>query len=111
MSDVLTITLAAIFLAAIPINVYVDREVRKLASPAPRIGILSLLSQIVDLLAFVAVILGVVSFTSVVFLLTGVRILVAPIPTAALIVVLVTVSFANVLVWRYLRRTRAKGAA
>ena len=106
MSDALTIALAAIFLAAIPINIYVDREVRKLASPPPRIGILSLLSRIVDLLAFVAVILGVVSFVSVVFLLTGIRVLPAPIPTLALIGVLVVISFANVLVWRYLRQMR-----
>lgn len=106
MTPEITVVLTAIFLAAIPLNVYVARDVRNLASMDPPIDILSLLSQLVDLLAAAASIIAVITFVSVFFLLTNVRLLPVPIPTIALVVVLIGVSFANLLVWRYLRRMR-----
>lgn len=106
MSDDAVIILACVFLAAIPLNLYVAREVRFLARMDPPIDILSLLSTVVDLFAIAASVLGVIAFTSVVFLTSGIRLVPVPGSTIALIVVLLVVSFANVLVWRYLRRMR-----
>lgn len=108
MSDEFTIALAAIFLGAIPVNLYVAREFHREAVVEPHIPSLSLLSNLVTVLAVAAIVLGVVSFLSVVFLTTGIRLVPMPGATVALIAVLLMVSFANVLALRYLRRMRAE---
>lgn len=106
MSDDAVILLSAIFLAAIPLNLYVAREVRRIANVPPAIATLDLLSTLVDVLAIVACVIGIVAFVSVVFLVTAVRLIPQGGTTVALIAVLLIVSLANVLVLQYLRRMR-----
>lgn len=110
MSPEWTVGLAAIFLLAIPLNLHVARDVRRFAQILPPIPMLSLLSSLVSVLATVATVLGILSFAAVVFLATGMRLIPVPGSTIALVVVLLIVSLANVLVWRYLRAMRRPAA-
>lgn len=107
-ADIAGLLLAAVFLLAIPLNVYVVAEVRKLAEMPPAIDILTLLSGMVQIFATAAIVLAIIVSTSVAFLITGFRILPVPLPTIALIVVLLIISFANLLVLQYLRRKKAQ---
>lgn len=98
-------------IALIPLNIWVARQVHKLATMDPPIDILSLLSSVVTALAAIASIVGVISFTSIVTLTTAIRLIPVPGSTFFLVLVLVGASSINVLVWRYLRRQRnARGA-
>lgn len=106
MTTELSIVFAAIFLAAIPINLYVAREFNGYAAIRPQIASLVLLSRLVTVLAYAATILGAVSFTSVVFLTTGVRLVPSPITIGFFVSALLAVTGANLLAFRYLRRMR-----
>lgn len=103
--------LAVLFLIAIPINVKVAIEVRRYANMAPRIGLLTMMSWLVNVLALLAAVVALVTFSSVVFLLTGTRVFPATIATVALVIVLVVASYANVRVLRYLRQKRGPVSA
>lgn len=109
METVGTLVIIAIGLgviALIPLNIWVAKEVRKLAVMDPPIDILSLLSSLVSGLASIAVIIGVISVSSIITLTTAIRIIPVPGSTIFLILALVGTSSLNVVVWRYLRRTR-----
>lgn len=98
--------LTLIFLAAIPLNVWVAAEIHRAAWPQPRIDLLVAFSRIVTALAIVTTVLGLLSVNAVVFLTTGLRLIPSPIPTVLLVGALLLASTANVLVWRYLRKQK-----
>lgn len=106
MDSSLVITLSLVFLAAVPLNVWVAREVRRYARMDPPIDILSLLSQLVNILALIASVVGIIAFASVVTLTTAIRLIPVPGSTIALVGVLLVASTANVLTWLFLRRAR-----
>lgn len=99
-----SVIFAAIFLAAIPVNLYVAREFRHYASVRPQIASLTLLSRLVTVLAYAAIGTAVVSFVSTIYLATGIRVIPSPFPTLILVSVLLAASFANVLALGYLRK-------
>ena len=100
------VALAVVLLAAIPLNVYCAIEVFRYAWVRPRLPLLVLFSRLVVILALVSLIVGIAAVNGAVFLLTGVRLIPTPVPTLALVGTLIVVSFANVLVYLYLRSRR-----
>lgn len=111
MSIEATAVLAVLFLIAIPINVQVAWEVRRYANMPPHIGLLTMMSWLVNVLTFLVIVLCLVTFSSVVFLLTGARVFPALLATSALVVALIVASFANLRVRRYLRQKRGPVSA